>query len=200
MGDILGKVPFYANGRQRKKEDSDERNDNTFIFFAGRLWKAAAPLFDKDRESKIKALFINLFIQQNRIQTAYDKVSAEISTKQWLLLGITANCPEPKTLTRIGQLMGCSRQNVKQLADSLEKRGYIEIKKGTKRCVCLELTDKARQYHEEIYNTRSDFLNRLYSVFSDEEITQLYKLQTRLFDGIEAVEEYTSDKQSENRT
>ena len=200
MGDILGKVPFYVNGRQRKKEDSDERNDNTFIFFAGRLWKAAAPLFDKDRESKIKALFINLFIQQNRIQTAYDKVSAEISTKQWLLLGITANCPEPKTLTRIGQLMGCSRQNVKQLADSLEKRGYIEIKKGTKRCVCLELTDKARQYHEEIYNTRSDFLNRLYNVFSDEEITQLYKLQTRLFDGIEAVEEYTSDKQSENRT
>lgn len=159
-----------------------------------------APLFDKDRESKIKALFINLFIQQNRIQTAYDKVSAEISTKQWLLLGITANCPEPKTLTRIGQLMDCSRQNVKQLADSLEKRGYIEIKKGTKRCVCLELTNKARQYHEEIYNTRSDFLNRLYSVFSDEEITQLYKLQTRLFDGIEAVEEYTSDKQSENRT
>ena len=35
MGDILGKVPFYVNGRQRKKEDSDERNDNTFIFFAG---------------------------------------------------------------------------------------------------------------------------------------------------------------------
>ena len=56
------------------------------------------------------------------------------------------------------------------------------------------------QYHEEIYNTRPDFLNRLYSVFSEEEITQLYKLQTRIFDGIEAVEEYTSDKQSENRT
>ena len=50
MGDILGKVPFYANGRQRKKEDSDERNDNTFVFFAGRLWKAAAPLFDKEKE------------------------------------------------------------------------------------------------------------------------------------------------------
>ena len=50
MGDILGKVPFYANGRERKKEDSDERNDNTFVFFAGRLWKAAAPLFDKEKE------------------------------------------------------------------------------------------------------------------------------------------------------
>jgi hypothetical protein len=34
MGDILGKVPFYANGRQWKKEGSDERNDNTFVFFA----------------------------------------------------------------------------------------------------------------------------------------------------------------------
>lgn len=155
-----------------------------------------APLFENDRESKLKALFVSLFIQQNRIQTAYDKISAEISTKQWILLGITANCPEPKTLTRIGRLMGCSRQNVKQLADSLEKRGYIDIKKGGKRCVCLELTEKARQYHSEIYNTRSDFLESLYSVFSDEEIEQLYKLQTKMFSGIECAEVYASEKQN----
>lgn len=157
-----------------------------------------APLFDNERESKLKALFVSLFIQQNRIQTAYDKISAEISTKQWILLGITANCPEPKTLTRIGQLMGCSRQNVKQLADSLEKRGYIKMAKGSKRCVCLELTEKAKQYHNEIYNTRSDFLESLYSVFTDEEIAQLFKLQTKMFSGIEAAEIYASEMQ--NRT
>ena len=50
MGDILGELPFHANGKQRKKEDSDERNDNTFVFFADRLWKAAAPLLDKEKE------------------------------------------------------------------------------------------------------------------------------------------------------
>ena len=33
-----------------EKEDSDERNDNTFVFFAGRLWKAAAHALTKEKE------------------------------------------------------------------------------------------------------------------------------------------------------
>ena len=87
------------------------------------------PPCDSDREGRLKALFINLFIQQNRIQTAFEKIEPDISLKQWMLLGITESCPEPKTLTRVGQLMGCSRQNVKQLADSLERKGYLSIAK-----------------------------------------------------------------------
>lgn len=64
MGDILGKLPFHANGRQRKKEDSDERNDNTFIFFADRLWKAAAPLFDKEKNKQIR---LELMTERERV-------------------------------------------------------------------------------------------------------------------------------------
>lgn len=41
------------------------------------------------------------------------KLQTEISMKQWLLLAMTECCPEPRTLTNIGNLMGCSRQNVK---------------------------------------------------------------------------------------
>lgn len=153
-----------------------------------------APQFNKDRASMSNGLFVDLFIQQNRIQTAFDKVSNEISTKQMILLGMTANCPEPKTLTRIGQLMGCSRQNVKQLADTLEKKGFLTLKKGGRRCVCLELTEKAETYYAEMQKTRAEFLDELYSSLNDEELAQLYALQTKLFGSIDNAEEFAMGK------
>lgn len=154
------------------------------------------PLYKNDHESRIKALFTNIFIIQNRIQTAYERVSAEISTKQWILLGITENCPEPKTLTRIGQLMGCSRQNVKQLAEALEAKGYIKINKGSSRAVCLELTEKARLYYDEIYESRKGFLDELYGVFTEDEIIELYNMQAKVFKGVELAEKYSFEHNS----
>lgn len=154
--------------------------------------------FDKDRESMMRALFINLFIQQNRIQTAYDNFSPEISTKQWLLLAMTSNCPAPKTLTRIGQLMGCSRQNVKQLADSLEKKGFINIIKGKRRSVCLELTEKADLYYDEICLNRKKFLEQLYKEFTDDEIALLYSFQSNIYHGIENCEKFVSARKNAN--
>ncbi|MGN0604365.1 MAG: MarR family winged helix-turn-helix transcriptional regulator [Oscillospiraceae bacterium] len=153
-----------------------------------------SPLYNNDHESRIKALFINIFIQQNRIQTAYERISADISTKQWLLIGMTVNCPEPKTLTRIGQLMGCSRQNVKQLAEALAAKGYIKIVKGSSRCVCLELTEKANLYYDEIYNIRKEFLDKLYGVFTEDELITLYNMQAKLFEGIELAEKYAFEQ------
>ncbi len=150
---------------------------------------------DSDREGRLKSLFTNLFIQQNRIQTAFEKIEPDISLKQWMLLGITESCPEPKTLTRVGQLMGCSRQNVKQLADSLAKKGYLSIAKGGSRSVCLELTESGKQHYEEIYGTRKEFLEQLYCIFNDKEIEKLYSLQSRIFDGIEFAEKYASENQ-----
>lgn len=159
--------------------------------------KLFAAQYEKDRDSMSKACFSNLLIHQNRIQTAFDKISPEISTKQWHLLAMTANCPEPKTLTRIGQLMGCSRQNVKQLADSLEKKGFIKINKGGSRSVCLELTEKADQYYDEMCELRRQFLDKLFSSLNDEEVRLFFKLQNKLFKGIDAAEDFAAEKQKE---
>lgn len=153
-----------------------------------------APQFNKNRTSMSNGLFVDLFIQQNRIQTAFDKVLNEISTKQMILLEMTANCPDPKSLTRIGQLMGCSRQNVKQLADTLEKKGYLTLKKGGRRCVYLELTEKAKMYYTEMQKTRDEFLAELYSSLNDEELSQLYALRTKLFGSIDNAEEFAMEK------
>ena len=87
------------------------------------MWNRLLKEFDCDMEHRIQAIFSSIFIMQNRMQTAGEKIQTQISMKQWLLLAMAGSCPEPRTLTNLGTLMGCSRQNVKKLALALEKRG-----------------------------------------------------------------------------
>lgn len=53
--------------------------------------------YDCDTEHRVQAIFSSIFILQNRMQTAVEKLQTEISLKQWLLLVMTTCCPEPRT-------------------------------------------------------------------------------------------------------
>ena len=121
------------------------------------------------------------------MQTAGEKLQTEISMKQWLLLAMTECCPEPRTLTNIGNLMGCSRQNVKKLAVALEKKGFVRLLLGGNNSIRIELTDKVAKYAEEIGERHSQALSLLFADFSEQEIEQLFYLYTKLYAGMERV-------------
>ena len=120
--------------------------------------------YDCDTEHRVQAIFSSIFILQNRMQTAGEKLQTEISLKQWLLLVMTTCCPEPRTLTNIGNLMGCSRQNIKKLALTLEKKGFVRLLLEGNNSVRIELTYKV--------------------------VDLLFRLYVKLFAGIERVEKY----------
>lgn len=149
--------------------------------------------YDCDTEHRIQAIFSSIFVFQNRMQTAGEKLQTQISMKQWLLLAMAACCPEPRTLTNVGTLMGCSRQNIKKLASALEKKGFIRLLSGANNSVCIELTDKVGQYAEEIGERHLQTLKLLFSDFSEDEIKQLFSLYTKLFAGMERVEKYAEE-------
>ncbi len=146
--------------------------------------------FDCDTPHRVMALFCSIFIQQNRMQTACEKIQTDMSMKQWLLLAMLEQCPEPKTLTRVGKLMGCSRQNIKKLAAALEKKGYLTMTEGANNAVCLEETQKVAAYSAQMDDRRSQVLRLLFADFSEEEIAQFYSLHRKLYAGIRRVEEY----------
>ena len=106
--------------------------------------------FDSDTEHRVQAIFASLFIIQNRMQTAGEKIQTQISMKQWLLLAMVGCCPKPRTLTNVGNLMGCSRQNVKKLALALEQKGFVCLQPEENNSVCIELTEKAGDYSKEM--------------------------------------------------
>ncbi len=149
--------------------------------------------YDCDTEHRIQAIFSSIFVFQNRMQTAGEKLQTQISMKQWLLLAMVDCCPEPRTLTNVGNLMGCSRQNIKKLALALEKKGFVRLLLGGNNSVCIELTDKVKQYTEEMGERHLQSLKLLFEDFSENEIEQLFHLYSKLYVGIERVEKYAEE-------
>ncbi len=146
--------------------------------------------FNCDTQHRVQAIFSSIFVLQNRMQTVGEKLQTEISMKQWLLLAMTKCCPEPRTLTNIGNLMGCSRQNVKKLASALEKKGFVRLMPGGNNSILVELTEKAELYDKEINERRTKALRLLFADFSEKEIKQLFSLYGKLYAGLERIEEY----------
>ncbi|MGN0537767.1 MAG: MarR family winged helix-turn-helix transcriptional regulator [Acutalibacteraceae bacterium] len=153
-------------------------------------------LFEKyncDTQHRVQAIFSSIFVMQNRMQTAGEKLQTEISMKQWLLLAMTECCPEPRTLTNIGNIMGCSRQNIKKLALALEKKGFVRLISGSNHSLHIELTDKAVNYADKIGEIHLQSLKLLFEDFSEDEIKQLFLLYNKLYAGIERVEKYAEE-------
>lgn len=149
--------------------------------------------FNCDTQHRIQAVYSSIFVLQNRMQTTGEKLQTQISMKQWLLLAMTDCCPEPRTLTNVGSLMGCSRQNIKKLALALEKKGFVRLLSGGNNSVHIELTDKARQYAEEMRERNLQFLELLFEDFSEIEIEQLFHFYSKLYAGVERVEQYAEE-------
>ena len=84
--------------------------------------------FSTTKENQRKAIFSTLFIAENRLQTLFDNHIPEVSLKQFMLLSVVRQSKEELTFTQLGNLLGCSRQNIKKIADILVKKGFITIR------------------------------------------------------------------------
>jgi len=147
--------------------------------------------FDENPVSQMQAIFASIFVLQNRIQTAYEKDQDELTMKQWLMLAMIMVCPQPHTLTNIGSYMGCSRQNTKQLAMALSKKGYVRLVLGAQNSVNVELTEKVSEYEKKMGSKTAQALSLLFSDFNEKEISQFYRLYKKLHTGVERLEKGT---------
>lgn len=66
--------------------------------------------FSNTKEGQSKAIFSTLFITGNKLQTLFDR---EIALKQFMLLSILRQSKEQLKFIQLGNLLGCSRENIK---------------------------------------------------------------------------------------
>lgn len=146
--------------------------------------------FSDSKENQCKAIFSTLFITTNKLQTVFDNNIPEISLKQFMLLTMVKQSKEQLTLTQLGKLLGCSRQNIKKIAYVLENKGFVEIKQNPNdiRASYIQPTKKLNNYFETVFSKYQKELKYLFEVYSDTEIEQLFQLMMRLYDGIEHLE------------
>lgn len=140
---------------------------------------------------KKKLLFSGVFVQENRLHAILDRNLNGITTKQWLLLVVSSSLPNPPDLTTLGKILGCSRQNIKKLALSLEKEGFIKLTPSLsdKRSLWVSILDKGKTIIEDSKEMEDKVYGSLFRDFSEDDISEYFKLSEKFFKGIGYLEE-----------
>lgn len=154
--------------------------------------------FSDTTENRRKAIFSTLFIAGNKLQTLFDNHIPEITLKQFMLLSIVRQAKEPLPFTQLGNLLGCSRQNIKKLADSLQKKGFVTMEQSPldTRALCIYPTEKVTTYFEEDFVQYQEELAYLFEVYTEDEIETLFLLLSKLYTGIAHLEQRTGERSS----
>lgn len=152
--------------------------------------------FSSSTENQRKAIFSTLFIAGNKLQTLFDNHIPEISLKQFMLLSIVRQSAEQLTFTQLGNLLGCSRQNIKKLADVLAKKGFITIQQSPHdtRAMCICPTEKVNSFYVNDFAEYQEELKYLFEVYTDKEVETLFILLSKLYAGIDNLEKRVSNE------
>ncbi|MCU6761754.1 transcriptional repressor MprA [uncultured Roseburia sp.] len=152
--------------------------------------------FSDTTENQCKAIFSSLFIAGNKLQTIFDNHIPEISLKQFMLLTMIKQSQEQLTFTQLGKLLGCSRQNVKKLAFTLEKKGFVFITKSENdaRALTIHSTKKLDKFFETVFISYQEDLHYLFDIYTEKEIQQLFNLMMKLYAGIDNLERNYCDE------
>lgn len=151
--------------------------------------------FSGTTEDRRKAIFSTLFIAGNKLQTLFDNHIPEVSLKQFMLLSIIRQSDQQLTFTQLGNMLGCSRQNIKKIADVLVKKGFIVIRQSPcdARAMCVSPAEKLDDFFQKEFSQYQEELQYLFEVYTEEEIGTLFVLLSRLYAGIENLEKRIAD-------
>lgn len=154
--------------------------------------------FSDTSENQRKAIFSSLFIAANKLQTLFDNHIPQVSLKQFMLLSIVRQSKEPLTFTQLGNILGCSRQNIKKLAEILEKKGFISIRQSPfdTRAMCICPTEKVDDFFENDFSEYQEELKYLFEVYTEQEVETLFILMSKLYAGIENLEKKVFNKKT----
>lgn len=136
--------------------------------------------------------FASILICSNMLENMFNSSQNSedsLTSKQWLLMAIISSFKEMPTLSMTGEKMGCSRQNIKQIAQILRKKGYVDFCKseGDRNTIRLCPTDKWWIYCRESDDETSAILDNIFAGFSDAQVAEFFKSFAKIKDNIEKV-------------
>lgn len=142
----------------------------------------------KSKDELSKYVFGEIFLIANKLQTIGDTFLDELTTKQWFLLVVIGEFFKEyvPSVSEVAEKMGTSRQNVKQIALKLEKKGFIEINKDEKdnRILRIKNTPKCIEYWQSRYKKDQQFIEWIFADMEAEEIFQILNSLEKFYKNI----------------
>lgn len=137
-----------------------------------------------DEFQQVVALVFHL---ANVAQTQGDRLDERITTKQWMALISVFHLEDGRaTCSEVARLMGCTKQNAKQLMDALVRKGYLATaaNPADRRAVLLQPTQAGATVASELYARRADALGEAAGILDGDETRELHRLLRKLADGL----------------
>ncbi|NRY62365.1 MarR family winged helix-turn-helix transcriptional regulator [Clostridium beijerinckii] len=139
-------------------------------------------------EYYIQQIFSTIFYLSNKIQVQGDKMDERITVRQWMvLLTISHLLEDNASYSKIADKMGCTKQNVKHIIDSLQKKNYVLLEKNEKdkRAINIKITKECREIMGEYYEKGNKFLKDMFNNFEEKELENLWDLLKKIanYDG-----------------
>ncbi len=139
--------------------------------------------------------FKNLLEVSNKLELAIDKGLSQdnLTAKQFKMMAVIDKAfDHAPSIKEVAAALGTSHQNVKQMADQLVRKGFLEIARDgdDKRMLRLKTTEKNAQFWASRQNEHEKFMVRLFVRLSSNELKDLNRLLLLISEGIsEYIEE-----------
>lgn len=135
-------------------------------------------------------ILLTLFSLTNKLQIQGDKYLEDMTIRQVPIIPIIFHAPDGKaTINYIARNMGTSKQNVKQIVDAMERKGYLSVVPSDqdKRTVNVTITLGGEKAFRKCSERIDEFLANIFNSFRTEDLETICTLLQKLycFDGIE---------------
>lgn len=134
--------------------------------------------------------YASLMAVSNKLQTAGDSYSDDLTGKQFMTLIAILHIPEgDATIINIAGKLGTTKQNAARIIKSLEKKKYISVvpSEKDKRAVNVVFTEAGiRSLSKNGKDAKKNFMADIFKDFRKEELETLWQLLKKLYsyDGV----------------
>ncbi len=146
----------------------------------------------EDVKNLIFELYGNIFLLGRRLEYIVDKELAKdnLTAKQFLMIAVIEKMfEEPPSIKEVADALGSTHQNIKQMANQLERRGFIEIERdeNDRRVLRLKVTEKNREYWDSRATDHERFILEIFSGLDDDGVRSLHTQTMRLLESVDGL-------------
>ena len=125
----------------------------------------------------------------NRYQAQADSFFEEISWKQFFAIICINLCKESPTIKELAEVMGSSHQNVKQILNKLENKGFVKTipDESDKRKQRIILTEKTRAFCEEHEEGSQKIVGKIFEGIDVDNIATTIKTIIQMEENLEKI-------------
>lgn len=133
---------------------------------------------------------------ENRFQAFADKVMQEISWKQFFAIICINMCKDKPTIKELSDILGSSHQNVKQILNKLEQKGFVRIisDDSDKRKQRVELTEYCIDFCERNDEESENIMNAMFNNISIENIKTTIETIIQIESNLKTIEATLENK------